>query len=138
MNVKPLHDTGSLQATRSGLTQTKHSRESPCKSDHESLREKFISDNRPDLYAGTPPLDALKAMISIAAHQKETFSIMHIDVPRAYFHAKAQKRPGIFAEPGPQRSDRNLRRSAGSAWQLRQTRPSTLPLSPSSCSVPWK
>ena len=50
----------------------------------------FKSDDRPDLYAGTPPLEALKAIISIAANNKETFSIMHIDVSRAYFHAKAQ------------------------------------------------
>ena len=51
----------------------------------------FKSDDRPDLYAGTPPLEALKAIISIAASHKETFSIMHIDVSRAYFHAKAQR-----------------------------------------------
>ena len=40
----------------------------------------FKSDDRPYLYTGTPPLDALKAKISIAANHKETFSIMHIDV----------------------------------------------------------
>ena len=45
----------------------------------------FKSDDRPDLFAGTPPLEALKAIISIAANIKETFSIMHIDVSRAYF-----------------------------------------------------
>ena len=50
----------------------------------------FKSDDRPDLYAGTPPLEALKATISIANHM-ETFSIMHIDLSRAYFHAKAQR-----------------------------------------------
>ena len=56
-----------------------------------SARE-FKSDDRPDLYAGTLPLYALKAiMISIAASHKEMFSIMHIDVSRAYFHAKAQR-----------------------------------------------
>ena len=37
----------------------------------------FKSDDRPDLYAGTPPLDALKAVTSIAANH------MHIDVSRA-------------------------------------------------------
>ena len=52
----------------------------------------FESDDRPDWYAGTPPLEALKAIISIASNHKETFSIMHIDVSRAYFHAKAQWR----------------------------------------------
>ena len=32
----------------------------------------FKSDDRPDLYAGTPPLEALKAIVSIAANHKET------------------------------------------------------------------
>ena len=51
----------------------------------------FKSDDWPDLNAGTPPLEALKAIISIEANHKETFSIMHIDVSCAYFHAKAQR-----------------------------------------------
>ena len=58
----------------------------------------FKGDDRPDLYAGTPPLEALKATISTAANHKETFSIMHIDVSRAYFHAKAQ-RPVLIRLP---------------------------------------
>ena len=36
-------------------------------------------------------MEALKATISIAANHKETFSVMHIDVSRAHFHAKAQR-----------------------------------------------
>ena len=36
-------------------------------------------------------MEALKAIISIAANHNETFSIMHIDVSRAYFHARAQR-----------------------------------------------
>ena len=58
----------------------------------------FKSDDRPDFYAGTPPLEALKARISIAANNRETFSIMHIDMSRAYFHAKAQ-RPVLIRLP---------------------------------------
>ena len=58
----------------------------------------FENDDRPNLYAGTPPLETLKATISIAANHKETFSIMHIDVSRAYFHAKAQ-RPVLLQPP---------------------------------------
>ena len=54
-------------------------------------REFRKSEDRPDLYAGTRPLEALKATISIAANHKATFSIMHIGVTRAYFHAKAQR-----------------------------------------------
>ena len=49
------------------------------------------SDDLPNLYAGTSPVEALKARISIAANHKETFSTMHIDVSRAYFHGKAKK-----------------------------------------------
>ena len=62
----------------------------------------FKSDDRPDLYAGTPPLEALKAIMSIAANHKGTFSIMHIDVSRAYFHAKAQ-RPVLIRRPAEDR-----------------------------------
>ena len=53
----------------------------------------FKSDDRPDLYAGTPPIRGGESnkKISIAANHKETFSIMHIDVSRAYFHAKGQR-----------------------------------------------
>ena len=51
----------------------------------------FKSDDRPDLFAGTAPLDALKSIISIAAIHKETFSTLYIDVSRAYFHAEAQR-----------------------------------------------
>ena len=36
-------------------------------------------------------MEALKAKISNAANRKETFSVMHIDVSRAYFHVKAQR-----------------------------------------------
>ena len=36
-------------------------------------------------------MEALKSIISIAANHKEAFAIMHIDVSRAHFHAKAQR-----------------------------------------------
>ena len=55
------------------------------------VARKFKSDDRPDLRAGTPPLEALKATISIAANHKDTFSVMHIDVSRAYFHEKVRR-----------------------------------------------
>ena len=38
----------------------------------------FNSGDWPDKYAGTLLLGALKAMVSIASHHKQTFSIMHI------------------------------------------------------------
>ena len=53
------------------------------------VAREFRTGDRPDLYAGTPPLEALKAVISIAANHPTTYGLMHIDVSRAYFHAKA-------------------------------------------------
>ena len=50
----------------------------------------FKSVNRPDLHAGTPPLEVVKAFMSMAASHSPEFSLMHVDVSRGYFHAKAQ------------------------------------------------
>ena len=36
------------------------------------VAREFESVERPDLYAGTPPLEALKSIVSIAANRKET------------------------------------------------------------------
>ena len=58
----------------------------------------FKSDDRPDLYAGTPPLEALKAIVSIAANHKGNPPTTHTDAPRAHFHAKAQ-RPVLIRLP---------------------------------------
>ena len=43
------------------------------------------------MYAGTPLVEGLKATIPIAASHSPEFSLMHVDVSRAYFHAKAQR-----------------------------------------------
>ena len=55
------------------------------------VAREFKSGDRPDLYAGTPPLEALKAFMSIAASHSPEFSLMHVDVSRAYSHPKAQR-----------------------------------------------
>ena len=45
-------------------------------------------NDRPDLFAGTPPLEALKLLLSMAASSgEEDVCIMHTDASRAYFHA---------------------------------------------------
>ena len=46
----------------------------------------FKKGDRPDLFAATPPLEALKMIISIAA-SNPGLQIMINDVKRAYFHA---------------------------------------------------
>ena len=58
-------------------------------------------DNRLDLFAATPPLEALRLMCSICANNQDSrdpFRIMSIDVRRAYFYAKA-KRPVYIEIP---------------------------------------
>ena len=49
------------------------------------------SGDRPDMYAWTPPLEAVKAVIPIAASHSPEFSLMHVDVSSAYFLAKARR-----------------------------------------------
>ena len=51
----------------------------------------FKSGDRPDLYARTHPLEALKAITSIAASHSPEFALMHVDVSRAYLHAKVER-----------------------------------------------
>ena len=55
------------------------------------VAREFKSGDRPDLYAGIHPLEALNSIISIAASHGPEFSLMHVDGSRAYFHAKAQR-----------------------------------------------
>ena len=55
------------------------------------VAREFKSGDRPDLNVRTLPLEGLKAVIPIAASQSPEFSLMHVYVSRAYFHAKAQR-----------------------------------------------
>ena len=55
------------------------------------VTREFKSGDMPALYAGTLPLEALKAIISTVASHSPEFSLMHIDVSRAYVHTKAQR-----------------------------------------------
>ena len=52
------------------------------------VAREFTSGDRLDLYVGTLPFEALKAIISIAASHSPEISLMHVDVSRAYFHVK--------------------------------------------------
>ena len=54
------------------------------------VAREFKSGDRPDSYVGTLPLEALKAILSIAASHSPELSLMHVDVLPAYFHAKGQ------------------------------------------------
>ena len=49
-----------------------------------------FKSGEPDLYAGSPQLEALEAIFSTATSHSPEFSLMHLDVYRAFFLAKAQ------------------------------------------------
>ena len=71
-------------------------------SEHPDYRSRLVAkdfkgDDRPDLFAATPPLEALKLLISIAA-SNPGLHIMINDVKSAYFHA-AVKRPVYIELP---------------------------------------
>ena len=54
--------------------------------------KEFNTGVDPDLYAATPPLEALKLILGHAAgREKDGIHIMMSDVKRAYFHAKAKR-----------------------------------------------
>ena len=53
------------------------------------VEREFESKTRPDLHAGTAPMEERKAILSVTANHKEKFSIMHIDVFHAYFWARS-------------------------------------------------
>ena len=91
MNVTPLKNASFTPVDTKCIDTDKAIEEEPMKIRSRIVAREFQSDDQPDLYAGTPPLEALNAIISIAANHKDTFSIMHIDVSRAYFHAEAQR-----------------------------------------------
>ena len=63
------------------------------------VARKIKKDNRPDLFAAPPPLEALKAIISMCASTNTGDTIMVHDVSRAYFSALARRQ--VFAQlPG--------------------------------------
>ena len=51
-------------------------------------------------------LEALKAIISIAASHSPEFSLMHVDISRAHFHAKA-RRPVLVKLPAEECSGKD-------------------------------
>ena len=91
MRRRPWQNTGSLSTDKAFEGEPMQIRSRMC------ARE-FKSDDRLGLVCRDSTAEALKAIISVAANNKNTFSIMHIDVSRAYFHAKAQ-RPVLIRLP---------------------------------------
>ena len=67
---------------------------------HPNYRSRYVgrefksNDHRDDLFAATPPIEAIKALVSLAASQKgkkHIKKLSFIDVSKAYFHAPATR-----------------------------------------------
>ena len=56
------------------------------------VAKEIKKSERPDLFAGAPPLEALRLMLSMAASSNiRDTCLMHNDVYRGYFHASAAR-----------------------------------------------
>ena len=69
--------------------------------DNENYRSRLVAreikkDGRPDLFAPTPPLEALKVILSMLASGNKGERLMVNDVSRAYFCAPAKRQ--VFVE----------------------------------------
>ena len=105
MNVKPLQSTMSFRSNTKWID-TEALEVEPIQLRSRIVAREFKSGDRSDLYAGTPPLESLKAILSIAAIHSPEFSLMHVDVSRAYFHSKAQ-RPVLVRLPADDRTGKD-------------------------------
>ena len=81
------------------------------------VAKEFNTGVNPDLYAATPPSECLRIMLSmLASGRKKGICMMHADVSRAYFYAKAEravyvKLPVEDLEPGDEGKCGRLRMS---------------------------
>ena len=72
MNVKPLHVYQVTPVDTKWIDTNKTFEE-----ERMQIRSRIVAkEDRPDLHAETPPVEAFRAFMSIAANHKQTFSIM--------------------------------------------------------------
>ena len=65
------------------------------------VAKKFKTHGRPELYASTPPSEALKVVLcEIAMGEREGKVLALVDVRRAYFYAPARRK--VFVESPPE------------------------------------
>ena len=102
MSTQLWQSNTSRQSTQSGSTLTKHLSGSCCKSVHESLPESSkVVTGQTCLYTG--------AVRSITARHSPAFSLMHVGVSRASFHAMAQRLVLVIpAEDRPGKDPRKM------------------------------
>ena len=56
------------------------------------VAKEIKTDDRLEYFSATPPLEALRLLLSFAASMpREEVRVMHIDVRRAYFHARVKR-----------------------------------------------
>ena len=74
------------------------------------VAKEFNNKKCDDLFAGTPPVEAMRTMISMAASGATPKTLMTVDVSRAYMYAKCRNEmyvemcPEAYEEDGDERS----------------------------------
>ena len=87
-----LRETGKLPSRTGGQRPTKESQGSLVCPRDRSPKE-YKTHARPELYASTPPLEALKVvLLDIATGEREGKVLALVDVRRAYFYAPAKRK----------------------------------------------
>ena len=93
------------------------------------VTKEFNNKKCDDLFAGAPPVEAMRAIISMAASGTTPKTLMTVDVSRAYMHAKCRSEmyvelcPEAYEEDGDEKCCRRLEkamygtRSASQDWQ---------------------
>ena len=61
--------------------------------------------NSPELFAATPPTESVKYLLTKPAWKHKEFIMMHVDVSRAYFYAKAKRKVYVMLPPEDQGDD---------------------------------
>ena len=68
------------------------------------VAKEIRKDERPELFAGTPPVETVKILCGRLASKRRGWGMLHIDVSRAYFHADAV-RPVLIELPAEDYED---------------------------------
>ena len=79
------------------------------------VAKEFNNKKCDDLFAGTPPVEAMRAIISMAASGATPKTLMTVDVSRAFLHAKCKSE--MYVELCPEALKRMEMRNAAGGWQ---------------------
>ena len=77
------------------------------------VAREFRNYEDPTMFAGTPPLEGLKVMICKMANANGSYGMLHIDVSRAYLHARSTRKVAIEIPPEMRNTDDDSKDNIG-------------------------